>query len=301
MTEQYIGLRKFPRIQNMLHRIVDTPFKRLNWMQVSRAELSIAIGGNLDYYLEDPTRFVKDAHEAVELSRQLSDPEAVKSHMRKPMDYTVYTGLHSPDKIPSYEQDDDTDDYLTVIESDPFTRPQQPIGVNYYIRLDKHYELVRQAQMNIEDIVAKQVENGISRAVSDNVQRLEDIDRQMKKLQREREKLEAAELKRLEREREKAARRAAPFELSGYVYLLKAIHDATLYKIGCTSRPEKRKHTFDVKLPFPVEFECLISTPDMYELEAELHARFAAQRLDGEWFRLSEQDVSYIQSLAGEA
>ncbi len=84
---------------------------------------------------------------------------------------------------------------------------------------------------------------------------------------------------------------------AGYVYLLRTIHDSTLYKIGRTNNPDNRLRTFNVKLPFPVEYEHLIKSDDMYQLESNLHRRFASQRINGEFFRLSETDVGYIKSL----
>lgn len=85
-------------------------------------------------------------------------------------------------------------------------------------------------------------------------------------------------------------------EKSGYVYLLKEVNGAH-YKIGQTSNPEQRKQNFDVKLPFAVEFEVLIETNNRYELERQLHQRFAHKREKGEWFKLSPEDVEYIQKL----
>lgn len=86
---------------------------------------------------------------------------------------------------------------------------------------------------------------------------------------------------------------------AGYVYLVKS--STGYYKIGLTSNPKDRKRTFSVKLPFEVEFECLIKTSDMVSLERELHGRFADRRVDGEWFDLSAKDVAYIKSLGGES
>jgi hypothetical protein len=36
----------------------------------------------------------------------------------------------------------------------------------------------------------------------------------------------------------------------------------------------------------------------MYALESELHTRFARNRVDGEWFTLTDDDVRYIHALA---
>jgi hypothetical protein len=99
----------------------------------------------------------------------------------------------------------------------------------------------------------------------------------------------------MERLRQQAASLQGP--RAGFVYLLRAATDQ--YKIGRTKDPKNRKETFDVKLPFPVEFECLIPTQDMFQLEKALHQRFGGKRLRGEWFDLSEEDVAYIKSLDG--
>lgn len=89
----------------------------------------------------------------------------------------------------------------------------------------------------------------------------------------------------------------APKKRKGYVYLVKSVSGH--YKIGRTVDPQSRAKTFGVKLPFEVEFQCLIETDDYEALELELHDRFEAQRVNGEWFNLSAEDVDYIKSLAG--
>jgi hypothetical protein len=83
----------------------------------------------------------------------------------------------------------------------------------------------------------------------------------------------------------------------GYVYLIQS--ESGWYKIGKTSNPENRIRTFSVKLPFRVEYICLIKSNNMDELEMELHDYFKDQRIDGEWFELSIDDVDYIKSIEG--
>lgn len=84
---------------------------------------------------------------------------------------------------------------------------------------------------------------------------------------------------------------------AGFVYLVNEVNGPH-YKIGRSKNPDDRTATFGVKLPYRVEYECVIQTPDMYALESELHARFADKRVDGEWFALTPADVDYIKSLA---
>lgn len=82
----------------------------------------------------------------------------------------------------------------------------------------------------------------------------------------------------------------------GYVYLLKSPLGA--YKIGKTSNPDNRIKTFSVKLPFEVEYTCVIKCVDMNELEKRLHAKFADKRINGEWFALTTDDIEYIRWLS---
>lgn len=82
----------------------------------------------------------------------------------------------------------------------------------------------------------------------------------------------------------------------GYVYLVQSVTGA--YKIGRTIDPNNRLKTFNVKLPFEVEYVVTIKTPNMYQLETDLHNQFAEKRVNGEWFNLSPADVNYIKGLA---
>ncbi len=83
---------------------------------------------------------------------------------------------------------------------------------------------------------------------------------------------------------------------SGYVYLLQSPTQA--YKIGYSNDPDNRIKTFGIQLPFEVEYIVLIETSDMVGLENQLHQRFADKCVNGEWFNLSDEDVTYIQGLA---
>lgn len=82
---------------------------------------------------------------------------------------------------------------------------------------------------------------------------------------------------------------------SGYVYLLKS--PTGYWKIGRTKNPDDRRRTFNVKLPFEVEFEALIACEDMYVTEGDLHAFFRNFRVNGEWFKLSDKVVEQIKQL----
>ena len=79
----------------------------------------------------------------------------------------------------------------------------------------------------------------------------------------------------------------------GHVYLFKA--ENGLIKIGFSENPEQRLEHF---LNGPVEVWLLYSSPATQrpaELERNLHKQYAAKRVRGEWFALSDNDVQQIQ------
>ena len=81
-----------------------------------------------------------------------------------------------------------------------------------------------------------------------------------------------------------------------YIYLTKADFG---YKIGRTTRPEKRPLTVAGNCPIKLEVIVVIEVADMRKAEAELHSRFASKRLRGEWFDLSPEDVELIKGYPG--
>lgn len=83
----------------------------------------------------------------------------------------------------------------------------------------------------------------------------------------------------------------------GYVYVLQSA--SGYYKIGKTADPKDRARTFNVKLPFEVDYIVLIKTGNMTALENYLHQQFAHKRGRGEWFALSSFDLDYLKSIPG--
>ena len=72
------------------------------------------------------------------------------------------------------------------------------------------------------------------------------------------------------------------------------------HKIGHSRNPENRIKTFNVKLPFEVEFIKVIKVRDMKGMERKLHKYFENKRINGEWFNLDPEDVEYIKSIPDE-
>ncbi len=80
----------------------------------------------------------------------------------------------------------------------------------------------------------------------------------------------------------------------GYLYLLKC---GEFYKIGFSETPRKRVHSFRTGSPHPILLIHTLKTPHYKTVEKVLHRHFSEKRHQGEWFRLTDEDVAYIKSL----
>ncbi|MDM5317199.1 GIY-YIG nuclease family protein [Fictibacillus sp. b24] len=80
----------------------------------------------------------------------------------------------------------------------------------------------------------------------------------------------------------------------GYVYFVQEHMNGT-FKIGKTKHIEKRMNVFGVKLPFKNELIYLIKTGNHHQTEVAFHKHFSHKRLEGEWFQLNQDDISWIK------
>jgi len=80
---------------------------------------------------------------------------------------------------------------------------------------------------------------------------------------------------------------------TGYVYVIKE-HFAGTHKIGLTTNIKSRQSTFGVTLPFEWDFVNIYKSSDHILLEEILHKRFENERVKGEWFNLSDADLTFL-------
>jgi hypothetical protein len=75
----------------------------------------------------------------------------------------------------------------------------------------------------------------------------------------------------------------------GHVYLLKS---GKFYKIGFSVHAGARERQIAIQLPEAASTVHVIVTDDPPGIESYWHKRFADRRMNGEWFKLSREDVA---------
>jgi hypothetical protein len=79
--------------------------------------------------------------------------------------------------------------------------------------------------------------------------------------------------------------------LRGYIYIVKT--DNGLYKIGSAGNVEQRIR----KMPFRVHLIHIISTDNVYDAETNLQERYRKQRIGGEWFQLTDEQIEELKTV----
>ena len=90
-----------------------------------------------------------------------------------------------------------------------------------------------------------------------------------------------------------------PSPKKGVVYLLQS---GVFHKIGFTTRAvEDRVKEIQAQMPHEIRVLHTIPSDDIEALETTLHERYQWNRVNGEWFTLSQENVNEIKSLGGDA
>lgn len=79
----------------------------------------------------------------------------------------------------------------------------------------------------------------------------------------------------------------------GFVYVVQ-MEESELYKIGRTVNLPRRMSEFGILLPFPYKLVTARRVGDARTTESHLHSHFSNSRLNGEWFRLTAEDLQII-------
>ena len=80
--------------------------------------------------------------------------------------------------------------------------------------------------------------------------------------------------------------------MTGYIYLVQC-GDSNKHKIGLTRySPTKRLIYMQVGCPYELRLIRAEKVPEVCEVEAMLHGAFSSKHYRGEWFELTEEDIS---------
>ncbi|ANU13149.1 hypothetical protein B481_0501 [Planococcus halocryophilus Or1] len=79
----------------------------------------------------------------------------------------------------------------------------------------------------------------------------------------------------------------------GYVYFVQEYITGS-FKIGKTKHIDRRMNVFNVNLPFENKLIFLIKSADHHQTELAFHEYFSNKQLEGEWFNLTKEDLSWI-------
>lgn len=80
------------------------------------------------------------------------------------------------------------------------------------------------------------------------------------------------------------------------VYFLQAV-TLGLVKIGVTNNAVKRIRDISMLSPDPIKVIGVALCHNSGKLERELHKKYAAKRVRGEWFRLNDDDIHYLEAI----
>ncbi len=83
----------------------------------------------------------------------------------------------------------------------------------------------------------------------------------------------------------------------GYVYFVQDVEVSKHYKIGRTTAPQTHLKRLSIDLPIKVKVIAILQTNNAPVLEQKMHKFYAAQRIQGEWFALTDRQIQEIRSI----
>ena len=84
----------------------------------------------------------------------------------------------------------------------------------------------------------------------------------------------------------------------GFIYVLsfRDMSGERFCKIGMAKNLESRIASIQTSLPFKLKIEMCFYSENMAKTEKEMHAEFSDERVAGEWFRLTDNQLMSIRS-----
>jgi len=93
---------------------------------------------------------------------------------------------------------------------------------------------------------------------------------------------------------EKKKPQKPPRTYDNFVYL---VHASGHWKLGVSQNVEQRLRELQTGCPFRVEIVKFWKSEHATKVERALHRRFAEHRMEGEWFKLPENSVTYLKGI----
>lgn len=93
--------------------------------------------------------------------------------------------------------------------------------------------------------------------------------------------------------------REVKMPVGGHVYILAGKEEGEgLFKIGQTTDISTRIPALRIQCPWPTELLHRVGCAVPLDAEAIFHREYASKRANGEWFRLTEEDLKEIRSVS---
>jgi hypothetical protein len=83
----------------------------------------------------------------------------------------------------------------------------------------------------------------------------------------------------------------------GWIYVVSSMLNKNYYKIGRSIHPEKRIKELGTVVPGGIRRVFLFKTTDFIWLERELQIFFFEKHINGEWFKLKDEDIEEIERI----